>query len=186
MSFRFSSVLRQSRAEAVYMHNIAIPKIMSSQIKNLKPRTNKEKIKHLGVLFFSLFLTLARVKTYNLPPTTFLFSAETSAKPVKQDDGSIAFFDNKGDYLFQLDKPFMYDAKGNRSEEVKIDITPVRKIKSPQRNNGFNFKFLNSNFESIFNDLIFKHLNIQPFIQNSKSDNPFKIKNSGLFQNSKF
>ena len=53
---------------------------------------------------------------------TFLFSAETSAKPVKQKDGSIAFFDNNGSYLFNIEKPFMIDANLNRSEAVTIEI----------------------------------------------------------------
>ena len=62
---------------------------------------------------------------------TFLFSAETSAKPVKQKDGSIAFFDQNDNYLFNLEKPFMIDGKGMRSENVRLDIK-----KSPARSAG--------------------------------------------------
>ena len=59
---------------------------------------------------------------------TFFFSAETSGKPVRQPDGSIAFFGDNGDYLFQLEKPFMIDAKGERSEEVRIEIKPTSDV----------------------------------------------------------
>ncbi|MEK9182239.1 MAG: hypothetical protein AAB781_01465, partial [Patescibacteria group bacterium] len=60
---------------------------------------------------------ISNLKSKNL---TFLFSAETSATPTKQQDGSIIFTDNQNNYLFQIDKPFMIDNNGNRSEDVTI------------------------------------------------------------------
>src|SRR3989339_1802150 len=63
--------------------------------------------------------------------TTFLFNSSTNAIPIKQKDGSIYFYDNQNNYLFQIDKPFMIDGKGTRSEEVSIEIVPVKSPSSP-------------------------------------------------------
>jgi len=98
---------------------------------------------------------------------TFLFDADTTAIPVKQKDGSIYFYDNQNNYLFQIDKPFMIDGKGTRSEEVSIEIVPVKSPSSPSSPSSHkvknNFQFPTRlpdgqvfNFQSIFNNPIFK------------------------------
>src|SRR3989338_3147900 len=67
---------------------------------------------------------ISNLKSKNL---TFLFNAETNTIPVKQQDGSINFYDNQNNYLFQIDRPFMIDKEGTRSEEASIEIVSVEK-----------------------------------------------------------
>src|SRR3989344_2540382 len=97
---------------------------------------------------------------------TFLFNSKTNPVPVKQPDGSIYFYDNQNNYLFQIDKPFMIDGKGTVSNDAGIEIVPV---KSPSSSSSYkvknNFQFLTrlpdgqvSNFQSIFNNPIFKQI----------------------------
>jgi len=97
---------------------------------------------------------------------TFLFNSKTNTVPVKQPDGSIYFYDNQNNYLFQIDKPFMIDGKGTVSNDAGIEIVPV---KSPSSSSSYkvknNFQFLTrlpdgqvSNFQSIFNNPIFKQI----------------------------
>ncbi|WP_286118984.1 DNRLRE domain-containing protein [Thermoactinomyces sp. DSM 45891] len=45
-----------------------------------------------------------------------------NAKPVPQQDGSMKFVNQKGDSLFIIPRPFMYDANDASSQEVKLEI----------------------------------------------------------------
>src|SRR3989344_6263514 len=92
--------------------------------------------------------------------TTFLFNSSTNAIPIKQPDGSINFYDNQNNYLFQIDKPFMIDSKGNRSEEVTIEINPkheirnTKQIQNPNDQNSKHFKFRISGFDIRISDFV--------------------------------
>ncbi|KKR58644.1 MAG: hypothetical protein UT97_C0027G0001, partial [Parcubacteria group bacterium GW2011_GWC2_40_31] len=116
--------------------------ILKSQISNLKSKNLNSKQENL----------------------TFLFNANTNAIPVKQPDGSIYFYDNQNNYLFQIDKPFMIDGKGTVSNDVGIEIVPVESSSSYKvKDNNFQFPTRLpdgqvSNFQSIFNNPIFKQI----------------------------
>ena len=114
----------------------------------------------------------------------FLFNSNTNTIPVKQPDGSIYFYDNQNNYLFQIDKPFMIDGSGQRSEDIGIDIIP-KDSKGYQVNKRSNFEFRNSNFESILNTSIFKKVTSIFSLYKTK-DLPVNKQGSVLFQNSKF
>ena len=93
--------------------------------------------------------------------TTFLFNSSTNAIPIKQPNGSIYFYDNQNNYLFQIDKPFMTDGKGTVSNDVIIEIVPVEISSSYKVKNNLQFPTRLpdgqvSNFQSIFNNPIFK------------------------------
>ncbi|TCP63555.1 DNRLRE domain-containing protein [Baia soyae] len=45
-----------------------------------------------------------------------------NARPVPQKDGSMQFVNQKGDILFNIPRPFMYDANDASSQEVKLEI----------------------------------------------------------------
>ncbi|KKU76637.1 MAG: hypothetical protein UY03_C0029G0005 [Parcubacteria group bacterium GW2011_GWA2_47_64] len=95
---------------------------------------------------------------------TFLFNSNTNTVPVKQPDGSIYFYDNQNNYLFQIDKPFMVDGEGTVSNDVGIEIVPVKSPSSPSSSSSYkvknNFQFPTrlpdgqvSNFQSIFKQI---------------------------------
>ncbi|RJQ30478.1 LamG domain-containing protein [Candidatus Parcubacteria bacterium] len=133
-----------------------------------------------------------QVKSYKLQDSlSFLFSAHTNAIPSKQQDGSIYFYDSRtNEYLFQLDKPFMYDAKGIISNDVRIDIIPTQNSKL--RTQNYNSKFKNNsqfsitNFQSIINDLTLP-TGRQGFKQSTKLSQMFSNVFSSLkIENCKF
>jgi len=101
--------------------------------------------------------------------TTFLFNSSTNAIPIKQKDGSIYFYDNQNNYLFQIDKPFMIDGKGNRSEEVTIEINPkhearnTKQIQNPNDQNSKHFKFRISGFDIRISDFVKNLFRISDF-----------------------
>ncbi|KKT20933.1 MAG: LamG domain protein jellyroll fold domain protein [Parcubacteria group bacterium GW2011_GWB1_43_8] len=61
------------------------------------------------------------------------FFSQTNAIPIKQKDGSIYFYSQNNNYLFQIDKPFMYDGKGTISNDVSIEIKPIKTKTAPER-----------------------------------------------------
>src|SRR3989338_3180401 len=96
------------------------------------------------------------------------FFSQTNTIPVKQPDGSIYFYDNQNNYLFQIDKPFMYDGKGTVSNEVSIEIVPTQKKIS--------------NDELLISNKIQKS-NAQLFKQFNKLFPTWDFKNWDLFRN---
>src|SRR3989338_6341989 len=151
---------KEPNTPTLFYRNIAEDIDAAYKITNLPFRV-KEEI----VLRKNPTLTTKRHRmSFGERELTFLFNYNTNTVPVKQPDGSIYFYDNQNKYLFQIDKPFMIDGKGMVSNDVGIEIIPVESSSSYKvKDNNFQFPTRLpdgqvSNFQSIFNNPIFKQI----------------------------